>query len=183
VSRRGDLIALLTTYHPSDADERAALLDMLDLAAVAHDPFDRTEYHPGHFTASAFVIHRDGRRVLLVHHARLGIWVQPGGHVDPEDRSPLSAAARELVEETGIIGPRPVSPSLVDVDVHVFPASGTQPTHRHYDLRFAFVAGDGTLAPNAEVVEAGWFAPADLDSLGVDVSVRRPVGKLLGDGL
>lgn len=181
MSRRGDLIALLTAYHPSDADEGAALLDMLDLAAVAYDPFDRTEYHPGHFTASAFAIHPDGRRVLLVHHARLGIWVQPGGHVDPEDGSPLSAAARELAEETGLVGSRPVSPGLVDVDVHVFPASGPQPIHRHYDLRFGFVAGDGALAPNAEVVEAGWFAPADLGLLGVDVSVRRPVGKLLGE--
>jgi 8-oxo-dGTP pyrophosphatase MutT (NUDIX family) len=119
--------------------------------------------------------------VLLVHHARLGIWVQPGGHVDSADSSPLAAAGRELVEETGVVGPRPVSSGLFDIDVHTFPASGPQPAHRHYDLRFAFVAGDETLAPNLEIIAAGWFGANDLDPLGVDASVRRPVGKLLGE--
>lgn len=180
MATRSDLIALLTAYRPADAAEQRYLLDMLDLAAVAHDPFDRTHYEPGHFTASAFVVHPAGGQILLVHHARLGIWLQPGGHVDPGDASPLEAAQRELLEETGISGAHPVTPGIFDVDVHEFPGVGEQPRHRHFDLRFAFVAGDDTLEANSEVLAAAWVTPGDLDELGVDESVRRPVRKVLG---
>ena len=56
----------------------------------------------GHFTASAFVISKDNRRLLMVHHNILKRYLQPGGHIDKNDRNPLDAAKRELFEETGI---------------------------------------------------------------------------------
>ena len=92
-TRRAQLLHLLTSYSPADPDEQRYRVEMLDLAAVAHDPFDRHEYTPGHFTASAFVIHPKGDRVLMIHHGKIGIWVQPGGHVDPDDAGLLAAAA------------------------------------------------------------------------------------------
>jgi len=177
---RAELIALLTAYDPSDPEEREYRLRMLDLAAVAHDPFRRTDYDPGHFTASGFVVHPDGDRILLVHHARLGIWVQPGGHIDPADPSVIDAARREIVEETGLSSLAPVIEGLVDVDIHEFGASGDQPDHFHFDVRFAFMAVTEGLAPNTEVLEAVWVGVADLAGLGVDRSVTRPAGKLLG---
>ena len=82
---------------PDDADEQRYRLEMLDLAAVAHDPFDRLQYEPGHFTASGFVIHPAGDRVLLIHHAKIGAWLQPGGHIDPGDLSPLAASHSRTV--------------------------------------------------------------------------------------
>jgi len=177
---RGALIALLTAYDPSDAEEQAYRARMLDFAAVAHDPFRRTDYDPGHFTASGFVVHPDGGRILLVHHARLGIWVQPGGHVDPDDPSVLEAARREIVEETGLAALTPVVDGLVDIDIHDFGASGDQPDHLHFDVRFAFVAAHDYLRPNTEVLEAVWVRLGDLAGLGVDRSVIRPAAKLLG---
>ena len=180
MASRSELISLLTAYQPSDAAEEQYRQAMLDRAAGAHDPFDRKDFEPGHFTASAFVLHPGGRSVLLVHHARLGIWVQPGGHIDPADATPLAAAAREVNEETGIGSLRPIDSGLVDVDVHTVPASMSQPQHLHYDLRFALVAADPRLVGNAEVIAAAWVEPGDLAALGVDASVTRPVGKLFG---
>lgn len=50
-------------------------------------------------TAAAFLIH--GGRVLLVKHKKLGIWLAPGGHVEPNEL-PHRAAERECFEETGV---------------------------------------------------------------------------------
>lgn len=51
------------------------------------------------YTAAGVLIH-DGR-VLLVKHKKLGIWLNPGGHIEPNEL-PHQAAEREFFEETGI---------------------------------------------------------------------------------
>ena len=50
-------------------------------------------------TASGCLIHDD--KVLLIKHRKLGIWLTPGGHIDP-DELPHQAAEREFWEETGV---------------------------------------------------------------------------------
>lgn len=50
-------------------------------------------------TAAGLVIHHN--QVLLVKHAKLKIWLAPGGHID-EHELPHLAALREVKEETGI---------------------------------------------------------------------------------
>lgn len=40
-------------------------------------------------------------RVLVVRHANGGVWVLPGGAVEPEE-TPADAAVREVFEETGV---------------------------------------------------------------------------------
>jgi 8-oxo-dGTP pyrophosphatase MutT (NUDIX family) len=177
---RAELIALLTAYDPSDPDEASYRLRMLDLAAVAHDPFSRHEYEPGHFTASGFVVHPVGDRILLVHHGRLGIWVQPGGHVDPDDGTLLGSAMREIEEETGLAELHPVDRGLFDVDIHVFPETEDQPRHLHFDLRFCFVGSHDRVAALDGTVDARWVDGAGLSALGVDRSVIRPAARALG---
>lgn len=51
------------------------------------------------YTAAGQVFH-DGK-LLLVKHRKLGIWLAPGGHLDPEEL-PHVGAEREVFEETGI---------------------------------------------------------------------------------
>ncbi len=53
-----------------------------------------------HFTATAFVVR--GEATLLHWHRRLGQWMPPGGHIEP-DEEPAEAALREVREETGLI--------------------------------------------------------------------------------
>ena len=51
------------------------------------------------YTAAGFICHED--KVLLVKHTKLGIWLAPGGHIDP-DELPHVAAERECMEEVGL---------------------------------------------------------------------------------
>lgn len=180
---RSELIDLLTSYLPMDADEQRFRMEMLDLAAAASDPFDRHHYLPGHFTASGFVVHPDGDRTLLVHHAKLDLWVQPGGHVESTDVMLLGAAAREITEETGLAGLHPVAEGIFDIDIHVFPERGDQPEHRHYDLRFVFVTDDPTAEIGSEVLDFDWLDLEAAHRLGVDRSVIRPMTKILAEGI
>jgi 8-oxo-dGTP pyrophosphatase MutT (NUDIX family) len=51
-----------------------------------------------HFTVTGFVS-QEGRTALHWH--RFGLWLPPGGHVEP-DEDPLQAVLREVREETGL---------------------------------------------------------------------------------
>lgn len=51
------------------------------------------------YTAGGMLIHEG--KVLLVKHKKLGIWLNPGGHID-EGELPHEAAEREFFEETGV---------------------------------------------------------------------------------
>src|SRR5690606_18869145 len=51
------------------------------------------------WAVSAFVVWRG--RVLLHRHRKLGLWLPPGGHVEPGEL-PDEAAVREVLEETGV---------------------------------------------------------------------------------
>ncbi len=51
-----------------------------------------------HFTVTAFVS-MDGA-TLLHWHRKVGLWLPPGGHIEPNE-DPMQAASREALEETG----------------------------------------------------------------------------------
>jgi 8-oxo-dGTP pyrophosphatase MutT (NUDIX family) len=111
-----------------------------------------------HVTGSAIVI--GARGVLLHRHKRLGLWLQPGGHLEPGE-TPWDAALREAGEETGLkVGwpgrPRGVAvPPLAHVDVH----EGGR-GHIHLDLRYEIrvVGEDDPCPPVGESQEVRWFS-------------------------
>lgn len=128
---------------------------------------------PGHLTGSALVVDTEGR-VVILHHRKLDIWVQPGGHADGV--ADLAAVAlAEASEETGIEGLVVLEPA-VDIDIHEVRPPGEQP-HLHHDVRFVVLAPEGAeLAGNHESKDIRWLSPGDLDTVPVDDSVRRLVG-------
>ncbi len=150
--RRAEVAALLPARWeagPADAREERSL----DLFAAAVDelerPFDR-DADPTHVTSSAIVTGPAG--VLLVHHRRLAIWVQPGGHLEP-DEDLAAGALREAVEETGLRLRHPLGgPRMVHVDVHPGGAG-----HRHLDLRWLLVGTGPPHPPPGESQLVQWF--------------------------
>ena len=146
-----DLRALVEGHEPASPREsgaKARFLDELErLAAPCDEHADAT-----HVTASGIVV---GRRGTVLHlHKRLGIWMQPGGHIDAGE-TPPTAARRESIEELGLAVEHPGSgPLLVHLDVHAA-ARG----HTHLDLRYLLIGrDDDPHPPPEESPKASWYS-------------------------
>ena len=170
---RDDLRPLVLDHAPRDEKERADRAAMLDFLDRLPHPFSRDE-HVAHFTASALVVDEARTRTALVHHRKLGIWVQPGGHLDPADVSIGRAALREVREETGIDGT--LGP-LVHLDIHEIPARPDMPAHLHLDVRFVVVAPGDELQLSDESTDLRWYTLDEAAQVG-DASVARLVASL-----
>lgn len=139
---------------PIDAAEAASIERLVAELDTLPEPFSE-HADPVHVTGSAIVV--GPRGVVLLRHKRLGLWLQPGGHVDPGE-TPWDGALREAREETGLDvrfaepGDDGVPP-LVHVDVH---PGGRG--HTHLDLRYLVAAEDAAPdPPEGESQEIGWF--------------------------
>ncbi len=138
------------------------------------DPLSQ-EFDAVHVTGSGIVV--GPRGVVMLKHKRLGIWLQPGGHIDPGE-TPWDAALRESAEETGLdvafAGPVDGNgvPELIHLDVH---AGGRG--HTHLDLRYLIDGGSFDPAPpEGESQEIGWFSWDDAIELadpGVEAILRH----------
>jgi 8-oxo-dGTP pyrophosphatase MutT (NUDIX family) len=144
-----DLRALVEAREPASPREAAARARFLAELAVLDAPCDE-HASPTHVTASGIVV---GPRGTVLHlHKRLGIWMQPGGHIDPGE-TPAVAARREANEELGIGVEHPAAgPLFVHLDVHDA-ALG----HTHLDLRYLLLGDDvDPRPPPGESPEARW---------------------------
>jgi 8-oxo-dGTP pyrophosphatase MutT (NUDIX family) len=126
--------------------------------------FDRTD-RVGHFTASAFILNPQKDKALLMHHRKLGIWVQLGGHAEGS-ADLLGEAQREAQEESGIQEIVPLSAEIFDLDIHRIPDFGGVLAHDHYDVCFLFQAGREDWVGNGESLELGWFPKEPLPRVG-----------------
>lgn len=170
----------LRRHAPADAAEGADLLRILDFIQRHPSPFDRA-IPEGHLTAAALVVSAAGDRVLLLHHRKLGRWLQPGGHGESGELSGRVVALREAREETGIerLELHPSAPRPLDVDVHAIPARAGEPAHAHLDLRYLVVAPPGAEARlKADESHAiRWFPWDELSDLGLDPGLVRALEK------
>lgn len=150
---RDELLQALAAHVPRSPREDDSLRRTEQLVRTLPHPFDEAA-DPTHVTASAIVVDGAGN-VLLHRHKRLGIWLQPGGHLDAGE-SPLGAALREVAEETGLEA-TPLDERLLHVDVHPGPRG-----HVHLDLRYLLTArGDAPFDPSEGESEAVAWVPAE----------------------
>ena len=149
----------------------------LQLLECSPNPFSRHQFTPGHVTASGLVLAPDSVRVLLVHHRRLGRWLLPGGHVEPDDDTIAGSARREVIEETGAV----VTPAfrIAGADVHGIPAGRGEPYHLHHDLLFAFHATSDEFRVSGESHAVAWCGPGDFDRYHIPGNVQRAYRRIV----
>lgn len=177
---RTDLIELLRRYAVDHPEEGATTGRVLALVEGEPRCFERDCFRPGHVTASAWIVSRESRAVLLTHHRKLDRWLQLGGHADG-DPDVLRVALREAREESGLEDVRPVGEVIFDVDIHVIPARGDEAAHEHHDVRFLLEADRrAPLRITPESKALAWVPLDRVAELTEEESMLRMVRKLAG---
>ena len=171
---------LLQSHVPQDEAEAVHLERMKGFAQTLERPFSR--HQPGaHFTGSALVVDPNGERLVLLHHAKLNRWLQPGGHCDESDSGFLQKTAlREAAEETGCkVRLHPLLSQTLDVDVHIIPARSTETEHLHLDVRFLVLADnpEALTFDAQESLGVRWVSFDEALALSDDESLRRLIRK------
>lgn len=135
------------------------------------------------YCASAFVIDPITKKILLVKHKKFNKWVQPGGHIEP-DEVPEETAVRETYEETHVkitlIGER--FPRETD---YIKPL-GIQRNRNlegieHVDFIYAAIPTrdqEYELDPN-ESYDIGWFTRNELDSISCFQDIKITMDYIL----
>jgi 8-oxo-dGTP pyrophosphatase MutT (NUDIX family) len=134
---RSILLQQLENYKSTYSEENVFKNQFIEL--LQHpDAFQRTHL-PGHITGSAWIVDASKSKALLIHHAKLNRWLQPGGHADG-DENVLRVALREAEEETGIKNFKIRSEGIFDLDIHSIPNRKDFPAHLHFDIRYLIEA-------------------------------------------
>lgn len=125
--------------------------------------------------------------MLLLLHSGKGLWLPPGGHVEP-DEEPAAAAVREVWEETGLrveITSAPAPPG----EPHALPRPEAvlrvevEPEHIHLDLVYFARPAPGApleLRPNEEASALYWWSASDLRAAH-PAGLPAPTGRLPAD--
>lgn len=177
-SRVAGLISALAAHAGVCPSQAALAIEFAEFAAASQSVFTRA-HQSGHFTASAFVVSADGERALLLHHSKLGRWLQPGGHADGD--TDLARVALSEAEEEAGLGGLVVEPAIFDLDRHGIPARGAEPEHLHWDVRYVVrCTVDETPRINSESKAFAWRRIDELASdASIDPSIRRMAARWL----
>jgi coenzyme F420-0:L-glutamate ligase len=147
--------ATIRAHSPTTLAEASVREAFLGFLAARPDAMWRSCV-AGHLTASVLILDPVAHSVLLTLHPRAGMWLQIGGHCEPDDATLLDAARREAVEESGITDLR-FQDAPLSLDVHPITCSLGVPT-RHFDVRFVAVAPERALpVRSTESLDLQWF--------------------------
>ena len=175
---RQELLALLKRHRTPFNSEAGYVTRTCRFIEQHEDCFD-SHLWPGHVTGSAWVVNPARAKILLLHHRKHDQWFQPGGHADG-DSDILRVALREAHEETGLPYEHInlVDGDIFDVDIHTVPASGPDPEHLHYDIRFLVEVDDGLPVPgNDESHDIMWIPLGSVAHFNNNLSTNRMLEK------
>ena len=93
----------------------------------------------------------------------------------------MAAAAREVLEETGV---RVFGGEIAGADVHGIPAKvregvTVEPYHLHHDVLVWFQSSEVSLTLSDESSDLSWVWPAEFDRYCVPANVRRAYGRVV----
>lgn len=173
---REALLGRLRCYAERWPEERATAAEFIRFVETEPDCLRRA-CRFGHLTGSAWIVDVPRRQALLVHHRKLGRWLQPGGHADG-DGDLAAVARREAEEETGLRRLAQVGDGIFDLDRHLIPGRGDVPAHWHYDVRVLFEADPAEpLVVSDESHAVAWVEWPRAVELNGEESIRRMVRK------
>jgi 8-oxo-dGTP pyrophosphatase MutT (NUDIX family) len=164
-----DAVGVLQGWHAPDSGQEKLREEYLaHLAAHPDGMWKRCK--DGHVTGSVLVVDPPRERVLLTLHAKMRMWLQMGGHCEPQDTGLAATALREGAEESGIEGLRLLVPEPVRLDRHLTPCAW------HLDVQYAALApGDAVAEISDESLDLRWFAYDEVADVA-DESVVRLLG-------
>jgi 8-oxo-dGTP pyrophosphatase MutT (NUDIX family) len=157
----------LETWSAPDSEQDRLRRHYLDHLARRSDGWSRSCVG-AHLTASSLICAATEGMVLLTLHARLGRWLQTGGHIEATDPTLPAAATREAAEESGLAD-LSLDPSPLLLSKHEVPCGPVQPTY-HLDVQY-LVLVNHLVSPDIgeESIDVRWFAHDQLPE--VDHSV------------
>ena len=177
-----DLVSRIDPHDPIEARHRAATLDWL---RATDDVFRRVKpaVPVQHLVSYVNVVDPSDGSMLLVDHVNAGLWLPPGGHVEP-DEHPRDTAVREITEELGLTDAAVAQEPLF---LTVTGTVGIDAGHTDVSLWFVLRCDQGTTltADHEEFRRTRWWTPAELrsaDPARFDPHLFRFVDKLAHHG-
>lgn len=119
-------------------------------------------------------------RILLARHSEGGLWVAPGGSIDPLEQ-PADAAVREMWEETGLL----IEPSRI---LGVYGGSGFHWSYGNGDqVAYIMTVFEGRIISGAlrsdenEILDLAYFSEEEIQNLPMPAWVKIVLSDIFSD--
>lgn len=153
------------------SDELKKIDKVIDFVNEYPNCFERTN-SIGHITGSAWLLNPSMDKALLMHHKKLNMWLQLGGHADG-DGDILQVSLKEAEEESGIEDIVPLSGDIFDLDIHWVDHKCPHGFHYHFDIRFLLKANTENYVQNHESLGLKWHTFSEIINSNYDAGVKR----------
>lgn len=178
-----DILSELDAYLPWNDQEERNRDELLRRLQSGESLYTR-DNTAAHLTASAWVVSPDRRQVLLAYHNLYHSWAWLGGHADG-DRDLLSAALREVREESELTDVRPVTDAIYSLEI--LSVNGHEKhgayisSHLHLNLTYLLEANPAAIirCKPDENSRIGWFSPQDAVDASSEPWFRERIYKKL----
>jgi ADP-ribose pyrophosphatase YjhB (NUDIX family) len=128
-------------------------------------------------SANVVVVNEDGA-ILLIRRSDNDNWARPGGGMDLGESLP-DTGVRETFEESGIEVEITGLVGIYTDPRHVILYTSNNEARQEFSVVFTARPIGGSPTPSDESTEVRWVAPAEIDSLPMDRSMRMRVSQYL----